>query len=1026
MTLNGKPRLNAIPLTRARWFVCVLILGGLSCSLAWGDMIAIVDDMESYTPWNAPGPNIFDVWIDGVGDCTDGSGNETGANVGISGCRFREDHQCMVLGYDNDGMVFNPCTMCEGPRTYFYSMIKAQTADLPSGIGSGGGATTLSILWCGHERNSIEEDMWIKLGGRKVVYGENPGEDPCDIAHPKWRRWNIPISGSDAAFSEIAIGFGTPGASTEGGRGVVYIDEIVLLDVKVIVESVDPHSQPDLMESGSVTQDRNKLGSVTATPGIGLAADGVTPVLIRANVPGPGSVIFALRDKGGGNVNVGFLSAPGGDEQSADLDVNVDLLLRGRYRAFAVLTAPPAFLPALGDEKDDRTIVVQATFVPSEGEGYFTSSLELRLVRPPVIMLPGLWGDRSAFSTMEAKLRGAGFLFLRRPQLHDKSGAFRVNDRVLPDSIRDVVADVRRDGYACTKVDIVGHSMGGLVAKDMSEEFAQHNVRKIITIGTPHLGSPLANRLYDFYWENLTIGERLEQIIDQTMHTQNSINGGAIWNLRADPNNSELRKIPIHINGVDCEHMIVGLRDGSISWFSTVLRLLTRFDLDLEAIHDEIFEPNVDSDWVVSKASQQGGEGSDDPEPVVWHCTETYDDDILSRVLYALDLPAETGYSAPASLMSAFSSQSLSQELSGFEERENSPTSTPDGTVMITEPHEGQTCVAGQSLTVAIEGTGDTTHAAVFVHYGSSSWSDIVVLPWQGEVNLPIDCVGSEVQVAVLGLASNIQMTDEDEVNLILDSNLALEEIVFGIGKDWTFNFREYPDQSPELRLFPTGRFSNGSEYPLSVLSEQTIYSSSDGLVAAVDSNGLVTALSIGATVITATNSRVSSQIAMSVEATSGDFDLDGRVNFEDFGVLAGEWLQVNPLFVADVSPPDGGDGIVDFLDLRVLAENWLVAKPWMSDPTHVAPSVTSSPPPADSTIGTSYMYDVDAVGIPEPVYLLITSPPGMTIDSQTGLIAWVPESAQIGPHVVTVRAYNIVGSDDQTFSINVTAQILD
>ncbi|MGA2322851.1 MAG: hypothetical protein ABSG22_03285 [Sedimentisphaerales bacterium] len=56
-----------------------------------------------------------------------------------------------------------------------------------------------------------------------------------------------------------------------------------------------------------------------------------------------------------------------------------------------------------------------------------------------------------------------------------------------------------------------------------------------------------------------------------------------------------------------------------------------------------------------------------------------------------------------------------------------------------------------------------------------------------------------------------------------------------------------------------------------------------------------------------------------------GDLDADGDVDFFDFAVLAGYWLQNNPL--ADIAPEPAGDGIVDIKDLAVLCDNWLAGK---------------------------------------------------------------------------------------------------
>ncbi|MDA8105734.1 MAG: putative Ig domain-containing protein [Nitrospiraceae bacterium] len=84
-----------------------------------------------------------------------------------------------------------------------------------------------------------------------------------------------------------------------------------------------------------------------------------------------------------------------------------------------------------------------------------------------------------------------------------------------------------------------------------------------------------------------------------------------------------------------------------------------------------------------------------------------------------------------------------------------------------------------------------------------------------------------------------------------------------------------------------------------------------------------------------------------------------------------------------------------------------------------IAPTITTTPATAVYA-GKPYQYDVDATGNPVPTYSLITYPPGMTINSATGLIQWTPESA--GDFNVTVRATNVAGYVDQPFKISVAA----
>jgi hypothetical protein len=68
--------------------------------------------------------------------------------------------------------------------------------------------------------------------------------------------------------------------------------------------------------------------------------------------------------------------------------------------------------------------------------------------------------------------------------------------------------------------------------------------------------------------------------------------------------------------------------------------------------------------------------------------------------------------------------------------------------------------------------------------------------------------------------------------------------------------------------------------------------------------------------------------------------------------------------------------------------------------------------------VGQLYVYDVQATGDPAPDYYLSTSPPGMTIEADTGLIRWIPASTDTAGVIVT--ATNPAGSDTQSFLISV------
>ncbi|MBI1933855.1 MAG: putative Ig domain-containing protein, partial [Ignavibacteriales bacterium] len=82
----------------------------------------------------------------------------------------------------------------------------------------------------------------------------------------------------------------------------------------------------------------------------------------------------------------------------------------------------------------------------------------------------------------------------------------------------------------------------------------------------------------------------------------------------------------------------------------------------------------------------------------------------------------------------------------------------------------------------------------------------------------------------------------------------------------------------------------------------------------------------------------------------------------------------------------------------------------------NTSPNITSIQK-IDGVVGQSYNYDVNADGNPTPTYSLTTKPTGMTINSTTGIIQWIPSAA--GSFDVTVKASNGVSPDaSQSFTI--------
>lgn len=134
-------------------------------------------------------------------------------------------------------------------------------------------------------------------------------------------------------------------------------------------------------------------------------------------------------------------------------------------------------------------------------------------LRDPIVVIPGILGSTEqneewvfdpifhTYDTLVRSLESNGYeegstLFLM-PYDWYRSNVHTAND------LRDRISEIRQQTN-WPKVDIVAHSMGGLVARQYIENDQYlDDVDQLITLGTPHNGSPKAY----FTWENGSFGQ---------------------------------------------------------------------------------------------------------------------------------------------------------------------------------------------------------------------------------------------------------------------------------------------------------------------------------------------------------------------------------------------------------------------------------------------------------------------------------------------------------------------------------------
>ncbi len=110
----------------------------------------------------------------------------------------------------------------------------------------------------------------------------------------------------------------------------------------------------------------------------------------------------------------------------------------------------------------------------------------------PVLLVYGFMATRRSFEVMERRLRRDGYCVFSL-NLGGLRGAF--NSRPIEELAAHVAAKIERmyERYQLGPLTIIGHSKGGLIGAHYVKHLGGHKrVRTVITLGTPHNGTPFA------------------------------------------------------------------------------------------------------------------------------------------------------------------------------------------------------------------------------------------------------------------------------------------------------------------------------------------------------------------------------------------------------------------------------------------------------------------------------------------------------------------------------------------------------
>jgi pimeloyl-ACP methyl ester carboxylesterase len=207
-----------------------------------------------------------------------------------------------------------------------------------------------------------------------------------------------------------------------------------------------------------------------------------------------------------------LVAAPGAGAASLTIPAASLVKVGAAYFAAALVQAPAV----AGTYSISAPVTVTAT------QGTAQTQATLALTPPPVVLVHGLWGDETSLQDLQAYLlatppwQQAGrvdticyspylaFDAAKDPLIGNGDGCEVTAKTALDNEIGHLMAVLDAKHIVGGRIDIVAHSMGGLVARHYASLFEYSGARnrrqgefhELVTLDTPELGSALATFLY--------------------------------------------------------------------------------------------------------------------------------------------------------------------------------------------------------------------------------------------------------------------------------------------------------------------------------------------------------------------------------------------------------------------------------------------------------------------------------------------------------------------------------------------------
>jgi hypothetical protein len=220
------------------------------------------------------------------------------------------------------------------------------------------------------------------------------------------------------------------------------------------------------------------------------------------------------------------------------------------------------------------------------------------------------------------------------------NSAFIENTYVVPYHISLIQKCWRIKGYSASKVDIVSHSMGGILSRlYLQSNSYKNDIHKLITVNTPHSGSQVANiivasptlsthsKLFGIY------GKAIEDLQVTSDAIRDMLNGSYIIHKNTVPSYAIATKTTLFSD------LVQGNKLGAYLYMLFLLRYPTE---SINSILPKVFSD--DCDLIVALNSQKGGVSTTTTVDNEWHCGSPDNAIVKSTIKELLVLPSSVDY----------------------------------------------------------------------------------------------------------------------------------------------------------------------------------------------------------------------------------------------------------------------------------------------------------------------------------------------------------------------------------------------